>query len=83
MYRAVRAAALPDDQDGDPDAEPVEVIAELVEPEPCGCAGPLPPSQRALRAAEVLDSDGVPRTRSGIARRVGAPYDALAGWTPR
>jgi len=51
-------------EDDDPDdaEEPDEIVTEIV---------PLPPQQKRIPASEVLDRNGVPQGRGGIARRLG------------
>lgn len=80
----------------EPDAEPpTAVVVERVEAEPTTVVveeveeivaeviplPPLPPGQRRIPASEVLNANGVPISRSGIARRRGG-YDPLAAWRP-
>ena len=71
--------ALDSCEDDEPEVveaeEIVEVVAEVVE------LVPLPPGQRRLPASEVIDENGVPISRSGIARHLGG-HDPMRGWRP-
>ena len=60
------------------DDESEEILAEIVDDD---VIEPLPPAQRRLPASEVLNADGVPISRTGIARRLSG-YDPLAAWRP-
>lgn len=74
------ATVFTDDDLDDEDQADEEIVAEIVDAE---IVDPprLPPSQKRIPASEVLDSDGVPLARAGIARRIGG-YDPTYHWRP-